>query len=67
MAINSWLLDMKALGFDGAKDEDTMTSSWSLAFSILAILIKPGIMFTPINYNMHKQAEHWQKSTSEVK
>jgi hypothetical protein len=35
--------------------KDTMTSNWSLIFSnILAILIKPGIRFEPINYNMYK-------------
>jgi hypothetical protein len=38
--------------------KDTTTSSWSLAFIILAILIKSGIMFAPINHNMYKQAEH---------
>jgi hypothetical protein len=41
---------------------DTTTSSSSLAFIILAILIKSGIMFAPINYDMHKQAEHQQSS-----
>jgi hypothetical protein len=40
--------------------KDNATSSWSLAFIILAILIKLGIKIAPINYNMHKQVEYWQ-------
>jgi hypothetical protein len=48
-------------------DEDTVTSSWSLSFIILVILIKPDIMFAPTNYNMHKQAERRPMSASQVK
>jgi hypothetical protein len=53
VAITRWLLDMQGIRVWRAKD--TSTSSWSLAFIILAILIKLGIMFAPINYNMYKQ------------
>jgi hypothetical protein len=53
VAISSLLLDMHGTMVWQAKD--TLTSSWSLAFIILANLIKLGIMFAPINYNMHKQ------------
>jgi hypothetical protein len=48
---------MQATGeFDMTKY--TTTSSWSLVFIILIILIKSDIAFAPINNNMHKQAEH---------
>jgi hypothetical protein len=57
IVINNRLLDMQGIRVWRAKD--TATSSWSLAFNVLVILIKSGIMFAPINYNMHKQAEHW--------
>jgi uncharacterized membrane protein YfbV (UPF0208 family) len=34
--------------------KNTSTSSYSLIFIILAIIIRPCIMYAPINYNMHK-------------
>jgi hypothetical protein len=47
MVINSRLLDMR--GTKVWRTKDTTTSSLSLAFNILVILIKPDIMFAPIN------------------